>query len=96
MKKLFLTLSTDNMTNNPINSFIKTIGDIDSEVVFVTKAAPKNDVEGLFFNMLMSLADVSFLDNVEELADRMPKEHSGIVTTIVSYLQRVSKEEELN
>ena len=50
-------------SNNPINSFIKTIGDIDSEVVFVTKAAPKNDVEGLFFNMLMSLADVSFLDN---------------------------------
>ena len=44
-------------SNNPINSFIKTIGDIDSEVVFVTKAAPKNDVEGLFFNMLMSLAN---------------------------------------
>jgi len=84
------------MTNNPIHSFIKTIADIDSEGEFVIKAAPKNDVEGLFFNMLMSLADVTFLDNVQKLADRMPKEHSGIVTTIVSYLQRVSKEEEIN
>lgn len=44
------------MTDNPIHSFIKTIADIDSEVVFATKAAPKNDVEGLFFNMLMSLS----------------------------------------
>ena len=84
------------MTNNPIHSFIKTIADIDSEVVFATKAAPKNDVEGLFFNMLMSCADGSFMDNVKELAGRMPKEHSSIVTTIVSYLQRVSKQEELN
>ena len=84
------------MNSDPIKSFIQTITDLDSEVLFATKAAPKNDVEGLFFNMLMSLADVSFLDNVEELADRMPKEHSSIVTTIVSYLQRVSKEEELN
>lgn len=84
------------MTDNPIHSFIKTIADIDSEVVFATKAAPKNDVEGLFFNMLMSRADESFMGNVKELAERMPEEHSGIVTTIVSYLQRVSKEEEIN
>ena len=83
-------------SNNPIYSFIKTIADIDSEAEFLIKAAPKNDVEGLFFNMLMSLADLSFLDNVQKLADRMPEEHSGIVTTIVSYLQRVSKEEEIN
>lgn len=84
------------MTDNPIYSFIKTISDIDSEVVFVTKAAPKNDIEDLFFSMLMSRADISFLDNVKILAERMPVEHSNIVTTIVSYLQRVSKEEELN
>ena len=82
--------------NNPIHSFIKTIADIESEVVFATKAAPKNDVEGLFFNMLMSRADESFMGNVKELAERMPEEHSSIVTTIVSYLQRVSKEEEIN
>ena len=85
-----------NNQNNPIHSFIKTIADIDSEGEFVIKAAPKNAVEGLFFNMLMSRADESFMGNVKELAERMPEEHSNIVTTIVSYLQRVSKEEEIN
>ena len=33
---------------------------------------------------------------LKELTERMPEEHSSIVTTIVSYLQRVSKEEEIN
>jgi len=89
-------MNNTNESSNPIKSFIQTIADLDSEVLFATKAAPKNDVEGLFFNMLMCCADGSFMDNVKELAGRMPKEHSSIVTTIVSYLQRVSKEEELN
>lgn len=80
--------------SNPIESFVELILGDDPDLMSATRVKPLNDVEALFFNMAMSRVDPSFVENVKSLADRMPKEHSDAVTTLVRYFERLEKTSE--
>ncbi len=80
--------------SNPIESFVELILGDDPDLMSATRVKPLNDVEALFFNMAMARVDPSFVETVKTLADRMTKEHSDAVTTLVRYFERLEKTSE--